>query len=197
MPLRMNKLWTDDTFCSKTLGFAGHNSIPFFTRGYPKGIQRLFVMGFDMQMSHSLTLRWQRSALRVRPELTARYIFAETLFVLLDTSNNFLILQIYQGVEIYNLHLLSVFFFCFPSNSVLACLVGSYLAGCLVSFSFVVKIQGSESSEIKDVGCLRLDEGLDECVRWLNGRLRCGRGKEDFLKNNPRVSQGLIPSPIQ
>ena len=71
------------------------------------------------------------------------------------------------------------------------------MAGFLVSFSFVVKIQGSESSEIKDVGRLRLDEGLDECVGWLNGRLRCGRGKEDFLKNNPRVSQGLIPSPIQ
>lgn len=61
----------------------------------------------------------------------------------------------------------------------------------------MVKVEGSESSEIKDVGCLRLDEGLDECVGWLNGRLRCGRGKEYFLNSNPRVSQGLIPSPIQ
>ena len=61
-------------------------------------------------------------------------------------------LEIYQGVEIYNLHLLSVVFLCFPSNSVLACLADSYLAGCLVCFSFVAKIQGRESSEIKDGG---------------------------------------------
>ena len=29
----------------------------FLTQGYPKGIQRVFVIGFDMQMCHSLTLR--------------------------------------------------------------------------------------------------------------------------------------------
>ena len=45
----------------------------FLTQGYPKGIQRVFVIGFDMQMCHSLTLRWQRSTFRLRPELTARY----------------------------------------------------------------------------------------------------------------------------
>ena len=47
-------------------------SIPFdvssssLTRGYPS------VTGFYMQMCRSLTLCWQRSALRLRPELTAR-----------------------------------------------------------------------------------------------------------------------------
>ena len=45
----------------------------FLTRGYPNGILRVFVMGFDMQMCHSLTFRWQRSAFRLRPELTARH----------------------------------------------------------------------------------------------------------------------------
>ena len=39
----------------------------------PKFIQRVFVMGFDMQMCHSLTLSWQRSALRLRSELAAQY----------------------------------------------------------------------------------------------------------------------------
>ena len=105
----MKKVWTEDTFCSKTLGFTGHKSVPFLTRGYPKA----FCDGFDTQICHSLTLRWQRSALRVRPELTARYIFSDTFFVLVDTSVNFLMLEIYQGVEIYNLHLLSVVFYVF------------------------------------------------------------------------------------
>ena len=39
----------------------------------PKVIQRVFVMGFDMQMCHSLTLSWQRSALQLRSELAARH----------------------------------------------------------------------------------------------------------------------------
>ena len=29
----------------------------FLFRGYPKGTQRVFMMGFSMQMYHSLTLR--------------------------------------------------------------------------------------------------------------------------------------------
>ena len=35
---------------------------------------------------------------------------------------------------------------------VVACLAGSYLAGCLVYFWFVVEIQWRKSSEVKDVG---------------------------------------------
>ena len=35
--------------------------------GYPKGFD------INMPMCHSLTLRWQRSALRLRPEPTSRY----------------------------------------------------------------------------------------------------------------------------
>ena len=42
---------------------------PWISEWYP----RVFVMGFDMQMCHSLTLRWQRSAFRLQPELIARY----------------------------------------------------------------------------------------------------------------------------
>ena len=40
----------------------------------------------------------------------------------------------------------------------IACLAGSYLAGCLLLlffFSFVVQIQRRESSEVKDVGGAR------------------------------------------
>ena len=38
---------------------------------------------------------------------------------------------------------------------VVACLVGTYLAGCLVCFSLVVEIQQCESSEVKYVGGAR------------------------------------------
>ena len=38
------------------------------------------------------------------------------------------------------------------SRLVVACLAGSYLADCLVYFSFVVEIQWRKSSEVKDVG---------------------------------------------
>ena len=38
---------------------------------------------------------------------------------------------------------------------VVACLAGTYLAGCLVCFSLVVEIQQRESSEVKYVGRAR------------------------------------------
>ena len=38
------------------------------------------------------------------------------------------------------------------SRLVVACLAGSYLAGYLVYFWFVVEIQWCKSSEVKDVG---------------------------------------------
>ena len=38
---------------------------------------------------------------------------------------------------------------------VVACLAGTYLAGCLVCFSLVVEIQQRESSEVKYVGGAR------------------------------------------
>lgn len=56
-----------------TFPFALMRRILLLTCGYPMGIPRVFFMGFDMQMCHSLTLRQRRSALRLRPELTARY----------------------------------------------------------------------------------------------------------------------------
>ena len=37
------------------------------------GIPRVFFIGFNMQVCHSLTLRQRRSALQLQPELTARY----------------------------------------------------------------------------------------------------------------------------
>lgn len=53
----------------------------------------------------------------------------------------------------YNLYLLLVVFIIKGgTKKSVACLAGSYLAGCLVYFWFVVEIQWRKSSEVKDVG---------------------------------------------
>lgn len=71
--------------------------------------------------------------------------------------------EIDQGVEMYNLYVLSVVFIINEAqksrllNSLqslllaVACLAGSYLSAYLVCFSFAVEIQRRTSSEVKDV----------------------------------------------